>query len=211
MLKKSLILPALVASLQAEVTPVNIVLHDSNTSYSVPSGKTLIIEHFIWALEGDATAQTVNVRPANKPGGVGDFLLKFSTEEPDSWTPPRPIRLVGGSGASVSIIKSDFADWRNVMISGLLVDNEDLYAANIKSKLINPRTEGGKLMADVKYDSPRPRITTVESSDDLTGFSKDATASVSPTNSKTVDVAAVNEEGSDKKFVRVVAKARSKE
>jgi hypothetical protein len=66
-------------------------------------------------------------------------------------------------------------------------------------------------MADVKYDSPRPRITTVKSSDDLTGFAKDATASVSPINSKTVDVAAVKAEGSDKKFVRVVAKARSTE
>jgi hypothetical protein len=43
------------------------------------------------------------------------------------------------------------------------------------------------------------------------GDIKIGAASVSPINSKTVDVAAVKAEGSDKKFVRVVAKARSTE
>jgi hypothetical protein len=137
--------------------------------------------------------------------------LKFDTENPDSWTPPRPIRLVGGSGATVSIVKTEFADWRNVMISGLLADNEDLYAANIDAELSNPRVEGGKLLADVKYASPRPRIAKVESSETLEDFEADATGRVEPTSAKTVDVAEVAADAPEKKFIRVAAKARAKE
>lgn len=171
---------------------MNIVLNDAVTSYSVPAGKTLIMENLIWALESDATAQTINIVPSPVTAGTGSFLLKFGSESPDIWTPPRPLRLVGGPGARVSILFSAVgADWRNVMIMGLLVDNEDLYAAKIDTKMKNAHGTGDRLVADVKYSSPRPRITTVQSSKEEMAFAKDQTAKVKGTTSKTIDTVSV--------------------
>ena len=136
---------------QGEITPVNIVLHDGSASYAVPDGKVLVIEHFIWALEAESTDQKVAIEPANSPAGAGAFELDAATQTgyPDSWTPPRPIRLVGGNGANVHIVYSEGeTDWRDVMIVGLLVDPEDLYAKTIPTELQNPprgeRAVGGR-------------------------------------------------------------------
>jgi len=197
--------------LHAEVQPVNIVLNDAVTSYSVPAGKTLIMENFIWALESGTNAQTIIISPSPNPAATGSFQLRFGAESPDIWTPPRPLRLVGGPGARVSILKTDFADWRNVLIMGLLVDNEDLYAANIDLKMKNAREIGDRLAADVKYSSPRPRITKVQSSKEEMAFLKDQTAKVKGTTSKTVDTVSVKTNEADTKFIRVAANARSQE
>lgn len=190
----------------AGVEPVNIVLHDANLSYSIPEGKVLQIEHFIWALEPDATHQTINIKPANDPSGVGDFQLKFTSEAPDSWTPSRAIRIVGGSAASVSIINNGSADWRDVMIVGLLIDPEDLYAS-IATELLNPRMEGGRLVADVEYASARPRVVTIESSPDLVAFGEDPTGELVETTSPTTSIASVAAV-SDELFMRTKAGAR---
>ncbi|MEN8254989.1 MAG: hypothetical protein ABFR33_05915 [Verrucomicrobiota bacterium] len=155
-------------SVYAEVVPVNILLYDDNSSYSIPAGKTLIIEHFIWALEADSTHQNVSIKPANHPVGMGSFLLKFSVTAPDSWTPSRPIKIVGGSGATISIL-SGAADWRDVMIVGMLVDQADLYAAAIHNELESPQLAGGNFQFDVVLASPRPVVVQTEYTDDLTG------------------------------------------
>lgn len=185
---------------------MNIVLNDTTTGYSVPAGKTLIIENLIWPIEADYTTQTVYLRTS---GSADFFYLRFDAEKPDSWAPVRPMRLVGGG--QVRILKSGTADWRNVLIMGLLVDNEDLYAANIDTKMKNAREVGNALVADVKYSSPRPRITKVQSGDENMTFTKDETATVTTTSSKKGDVVSVKKNGKDTQFVRVAAVARSKE
>ncbi|YCM42857.1 hypothetical protein V2O64_16230 [Verrucomicrobiaceae bacterium 227] len=192
--------------LQAEVQPVNLVLDDTTTAYNVPLGKTLIIENLVWALESDYTSQTLYMKVS---GSSDSFYLKFNTENPDSWAPVRPMRLVGGG--QVRILKTEAADWRNVLIMGLLVDDEDLYAANIDTKLKNPREVGNTLVADVKYSSPRPRITKVQSGDENMTFTRDETATVAATSSKKADLVSVKKNGKDTQFVRVAAVARSKE
>jgi len=193
----------------ADVQPVNIVLHDGSTSYAIPNGKVLIIEHFFWALESDSTSQTIQVRPAAFPNGVGAFLLKF-TDAPDSFTPPRPMRVVGGGGANVSILKGGAADWRDVMIMGLLVDPEDLYAVNLKPEYDNHRIEGGRYVVDAKFNSPRPRVTKVESSSDLQAFTADPSAEVQETTSPATATTSVVA-NSDRKFQKVVATTRETE
>ncbi len=203
---------ALLASfitVKAEVTPVNIVLHDDNNSYQIPAGKVLLIEHFIWALESNSTHQVVSIKPSNDLASVGSFLLKFTTEAPDMWTPPRPIRVIGGSGAQVSIIGDDDSavDWRNVMVVGLLVDPEDLYAKAIPSDLSNPRVEQGRLLADVKFASPRPRVTKVLSTEDLQGLEKDTAGQVVETESPSKAIVSVTADTA-KKFIAVEAVAR---
>ena len=192
--------------LQAEVQPMNIVLDDTTTGYNVPAGKTLIIENLIWSIESGYTSQTVYFRTS---GSADFFYLSFNAEKPDTWAPVRPMRLIGGG--QVRILKTSAADWRNVLIMGLLVDNEDLYAATIDTKMKNAREVGNALVADVKYSSPRPRITKVQSGDENMTFTKDETAAVAATSSKKDDVVSVKKNGKDTQFVRVAAVARSKE
>jgi len=191
---------------QAEITPVNIVLHDGNTRYSVPAGKVLIIEHFIWALESDSTSQTISINPASRPSGVGSILLRFPSDAPDSYAPPRPIRLVGGPGASVSILFSGGANWRDVMVVGLLVDPEDLYAKMIPTDLKDSRIVGGRLMAEAKFASARPRRTKVLSSTNLEMLSEDSGGTVNQTLDPSKAMVSVATEGS-RKFMAVEARA----
>gem|GEM_PF-1562452 len=193
---------------QAEVEAVNIVLHDGGGTYTVPSKKVLIIEHFMWALEADSTSQRIAIQPTANP--VGDFALEFTAEKPDMFTPPRPIRLI--AGGRVSILKNGGVDWRNVMIVGLLVDNEDLYAAKIDSQINSCKVVGGRLMADASFDSPRPRITKVETTTALESFSfsNDTTSELAETSSPSRAVASAAA-STQRKSLRVTARAREVE
>ncbi len=119
------------------------------------------------------------------------------------------MRVAGGG--QVRILKTQTADWRNVLIMGLLVDDEDLYAANIDTQMKNVREAGNRLVADLQYSSPRPRITKVQSGDENMSFTKDGTAEVTTTTSKTNDVVSVAKNGKDTQFIRVATVARSKE
>jgi hypothetical protein len=196
-------------SLPAVVQTFNQVLHDSSNSYTVPAGKVLIIEHFIWALEGDSTHQVISIRPNNDPAGVGDFLLKFSTDTPDSYTPPRPIRLAAG-GIVMILYNPSGADWRDVLVIGLLVDEEDQYAANIDTQLRDVQVDGERLLAQATFASPRPRVVRVESSTQLSGFDKDPEAAVEETLDPKLAVVSVPK-NPDKTFMRVETVARNKE
>lgn len=101
---------------------VNIVLHDGNNSYIVPDGKVLVLEHIVWALESSSTHQTVTIKPAGVPAGVGSFQLKFSTTQPDMHTFERPLRIVGDGAAGVSILNNSQVDWRDCALIGFLRD-----------------------------------------------------------------------------------------
>ena len=207
-LQLTMALLATLVPVKAEVTPVNIVLDDDNNSYQIPAGKVLLIEHFIWALESNSTHQLVLIKPPNAPPSVGDFQLRFP-DAPQMWTPPRPIRVIGGSGAMIFIGGGDDSpiDWRNVMVVGLLVDPEDLYAKAIPSDLSNPRVEQGRLLADVKFASPRPRVTKVLSTEDLQGLEKDTAGQVTETESPSEAIVSVTADTA-KKFIAVEAIAR---
>ena len=195
---------ASVSFLHAEVQPANIVLDDTTLIYNVPAGKTLIIENLIWSIESGYTRQIVSI----KANGSNDFFyLRFDDTNPDTWAPVRPMRLT--SGGELRILNSGGADWRNVLIMGLLVDNEDLYAANIDTKMENAREVGDTMVADLKYSSPRPRITTVQSADENFTFTKDATAKLEGTSSKSADLVSVDKNGGNAQFMRVAVNHRS--
>lgn len=102
---------------------VNIVLHDAQPTYTVPIGKVLTIENFIWALESSSTHQFIGITPGNDPAGVGSFILKFDTDNPDMFTPGKPIRIIGDGAAGVEVLyTSAGANWRDVAILGYLQD-----------------------------------------------------------------------------------------
>jgi len=123
-------------------------------------------------------------------------------------TPTVPMRIVGGGGASVGAGGGQGAD-SPLVIMGLLVDPEDLYAATIPTTLDNPKIEQGHLVADVLFSSPRPRIVAVATSEDLSTFDTDATADLVESESPSIAAVTVPADSSSK-FITVTATSRPK-
>jgi hypothetical protein len=118
------------------------------------------------------------------------------------WSPVQPIRVVGGGGAEVRISHYNGTDWHDLIIVGLLVDPEDLFAG-ISSELDKSRVEGGHLVAAARFASPRPRRVTVKSSTDLpTGFAVDPEGRVTETTDPKVATVSVPAD-SDKAFMQL--------
>jgi hypothetical protein len=191
------------ALVKAEVEAVNIKLDDDSLSYVVPTDKVLLIEHLIWGLDSDATLQRVTLGIS-----YASHQLKYDLNALDIYSFQRPFRLVGGN--SVSILKTPAADWRNVAVVGLLVDQQDLYAAKLDTNLENVRVAGGKFQADARFASPRPRIVKVEKSADLENNETDPTAEVAETTSPANAVVSVDA-NEQKKFMKVTATTREAE
>jgi len=97
-----------------------------------------------------------------------------------------------------------------VSFLGLLIDSTDLYAAAIPLELQNPRVSEGRLLADAKASSPRPRVLKIESSKDLVSFGTDGTSRVMGTTDPRRAVVSIDA-GADKKFMRAQAIARTGE
>ena len=79
------------------------------------------------------------------------------------------------------------------------------------SKSISARTqlftEDGKLVADVEYASPRPRVVTVESSQDLIAFHEDPSGNLTETGSPLTGIASITARA-ERQFMRTKAIAR---
>ena len=125
--KIAIALLAFTSLARADVEAVNVILRtEAQTRYTVPAGKILIIESVIWALDPDSTLERLVISPANRPPGFGDLQINNPDENDNIFAPIRPIRLIGGGNASISINPL----WNDLMISGLLVDQEDLSACD---------------------------------------------------------------------------------
>ena len=143
--------------------------------------------------------------------GVGDFQLKFPNKE-DSYTPHRPIRLIGGNGASVSILHIEgVTSWRNVMIVGLLVDPEDLYAAKVPSRLDNPTSSGSMFFADLNVASPRPTRIQIEGTSDLRKTIPIPPTAVSRTTNPKQHKVRLNKNQQEQGFIRAKVTTRETE
>ena len=86
-------------------------------------------------------------------------LFFFTITIKDTYTSGEPIwlpnklRLKSGE----SLIVPSNASYPICRYFGVLIDEADLYAANLPVELLNPRLSGGKLMAD----APRPHRITI--------------------------------------------------
>jgi len=201
------------SSAWAAVTPVLIGLTvgvTGQTSYTVPSGKVLIINHVQIAGAGlSAPIIQIGMPVLNAPlfidtpVKIGDGSLDSSRLYPIS----PPIRL-GGSPARLTIPPAMSSG--SVYFWGLLIDSADLYAAAIPLELQNPGVSEGRLFADAKVSSPRPRVLMVETSDDLVSFGTEGTSRITGTQDPSRAVVSVEASG-DKKFMRARASARTEE
>ncbi len=176
-------------------------------TYTVPAGKVLIIEAVRVERHPQPPSIQLSARISYKLSN-GSSSVTFIEDFPlpgaynGGWHHlTNKIRL----RANDEIDPPELTQYR---ILGLLVDEADLYAANLPVKLDNTRVAGNRLMADAKVASPRPHKLTVQSSPDLTGFAKDATATVTPTATTGTSVVSIDKGSSGQKFLRVSAKTR---
>ncbi len=199
----------------AEVQPVTILIgrgtgapEGAPSSYTVPTGKVLIVE-------------AVEYIPGNVPTDlIVQFLItpiNFGTRRPvyanvgpyerlKLYSFASPVRVSAGDGLG-SNATTGFYIWH-----GLLADVGDLFAS-LDVELSNPRVQGGKLVADSKVSSPRPRRMTVQSATDLVNapaFQPDPTATITPGTSRRDDTIAVDAGGKNHQFVKATAVARPK-
>lgn len=196
----------------AEVVPVTYLTGRGTSSpsgipssYQIPASKTFILEsvQFYPAAGFEPTLLRVLVseKAANFPTRRNVFFdvgpwaqFRFSKLEPAA-------RINGGSFLASNSINGYYI-WR-----GLLVDNSDLFA-KLDVELKDSKVDAAKLMATATVNSPRPYRLKVESSTNLTNFQPDASATVDETALKEESLVAVNTNGAQKKFLRVIAEVR---
>lgn len=189
---------------------VNLIVSDTGlldvpTSYTVPSGKVLIIDAVrVQATGGTPTNSRIrlSVRYDNATLNSGEDII-VNESYVVTWNfLQEKIHLKAGDSFSAPLD----LDYIWVRIMGTLIDEADLFAVNLPVELDNTRVTGNKLMADAKVSSPRPHRIKVQSSENLNGFSEDTTAEVQKTGTTGTSVVSVDRSGTGKKFVRVTAK-----
>lgn len=162
----------------AAVQPVVLFINGIITSYTVPTGKVLLIEQLSgWAagntpISPRIIVQTKIVNIAN--GGTLTTDWGFAvTDKSQTVTLTRPLRIP--AGGIVGIDYSGNIAYNEVHMMGLLIDAADLYAANIGGSVERVALAGGELGATVALASPRPARITSSTSSDLATWSPNAT------------------------------------
>lgn len=179
----------LLSNVRAEVQLVTFKLTKGGTeSYEVPPDKIFIFE---WS------APEFNVLPANVQAELPVGIIGVAVSR----------KFVGGTTFRVTAISSEGS---TIIMTGLLIDSEDLYAAAVPSQFGQPIVASGEMSVVLEQSSPRPSEVKVESSTDLENWSPDPTATVKNTADKTESevTVAIDEQ---KKFVRATVIARPTE
>jgi len=201
----------------AEVVPVTILTgrgtgspDGAPASYTVPAGKVLVVEGVQYRPPTGTTPTAINVMFNITPENFGTtqtvFVYVGEYERFKRYTFDPPMRLAAGDRLN-SNATTGYYLW-----FGLLVDQADLFAS-LDVELQNPRVESGKLIADAKVSSPRPRRITAKTSDGLLdegSFQPDPSATVARGSSTSHDVITVDLGESDRMFLRASAVARPK-
>lgn len=202
------IISFLISPVFAEVEPASIILQaNSNTfaaRYDVPPGKVFIIE----AVRNQQPAEPVTARISYRnthPTVAGAFGFSFQVNNESNPSGfaflERPLRIPAGGAL---LIPSGVGV---VSYFGLLVDTQDLFAANLDVELKNLRIEGSRLMAEAEVNSPRPHRLTVETSEDLAEFDADSTVTITPTDNPKVSTIEMDA-SAKQKFAVAAATAR---
>lgn len=199
----------------AEVVPVTILTgrgtgspEGAPSSYTVPLGKVLIVEAVQYVppsgtVPTDLVVQ-FNLTAHNFGTARNVFMLVGTWEEWKRFPFDPPMRLSAGDRLASNAINGYYL-WY-----GLLVDETDLFAS-LEVEILDARVESGKLIADTRVDSPRPRRITAETTDDLPaagGFLPDPSATAARGTSPSEDTIAVDLGPGNQMFLRASATAR---
>jgi len=199
---------------QAAVEAHVVRLSNSSGSYSPPSGKVFIVEQIGFSDHWDPGTQTRHVLwYSNSTGGsFWRMTQNFGTTFNHLL---RPVRLAAPSRVAVN---SNVPVGYQAFLFGVLVDEQDLYAARIPSQIHSvastPTPGGMQVNGNVALASPRPAKVTVETSTDLDQWQARPDATIAATDSKsekTLQVEVTGVEAKTTGFVRVDARARHKD
>lgn len=157
---------------EAVVRAVTLTFVPTTADYVVPIGKVLLIEH-ISAFYGNSFGGTFNKvvitiasKGENDVNSITTIPWSFTTSDPNqSIHLDRPLRAAAGS--SVNIFDSLSGAAKDVRIQGLLVDEVDLYAANLGIDVQDVDLAAMRLTANVKVSTSRPVIIDSVTSRDL--------------------------------------------
>lgn len=206
-----LLLIIMVITSYGSAQPVNLVISTYSGSsvpnqYTVPSGKILVITAISHSVSGSPPTKT-NIQLSIKYDNVSltfteAVTIKESFSNGEWVLLSNHIRLKAGD----RIFPNAGNQYR---VMGILIDEADLYAANLPVELDNTRVVANKLMADAKVKSARPHKITVQSSPDMTDFDQDPTSTVVSTGTTGISVVSVDKGSTGKKFIRVSAQTRS--
>ncbi len=123
------------------------------TSYTVPTGKVLLVEHV--SLSSDYSTTFALIFEISEKS----YRMTLSAEtERHSFT--RPIKVPEKTSITTNVGS------RTLSVFGLLVDASDLYAS-IQSETENIICQNGFFSMEVLATSPRPAVLGVKGSDDL--------------------------------------------
>jgi hypothetical protein len=208
----SVFLIATASVAHGEVRVVVLSFGPSTPNYVVPAGKVLLIEH-ISAYYGNSTGGTfdkviitIAASAENLTGTTTTVPWSFSTSNPNqSIHLERPLRAAAGS--SVNILDTATGAAKFVDLQGLLLDQVDLYAANLGIELQGVSVADQRLTAEVKLATSRPAVVISTVSNDLRTWITNLTQIVSPKEAATFDVSTSIGPRETRKFMRVAAKA----
>ncbi|MDQ6913739.1 MAG: hypothetical protein M3119_06860 [Verrucomicrobiota bacterium] len=175
--------------------------------YVVPAGKVLLIEEISPYYSGSFTKVVVTIAAVGENlQGTVTVPYSFSTSNANQLIQlTRPLRAAAGS--LVNILDTDSGTAQIVRIQGLLIDQADLYAANLGIDLKAVGVANETLTATVELATSRPAILSSTTSLNLQNWVENLTQIVYQHTSQVYDVSTAIEGGDAKKFLRVSAKA----
>ncbi len=172
--------------LEAAVRVVTFSFGAATADYTVPAGKVLLIEH-VSAFYGnsgggpafDKVVLTIASSTENNPLATTTTAWSVSTSNAYQMINlDRPLRATAGD--KLNIFDTFTGAAKQVEIQGLLVDQADLYAANLDLDLKGVAKTSSALTATVKVTSARPAILHSTTSPDLQSWVENLTQIVTP-------------------------------
>ena len=192
-MKRLITLLMLIPLTSVGIEPVIVKLDDTNPSYTVPSDKVLLIEHF-FVLEDEPMPMTA-ILDIVVNGVTNTIALRIGDDYIIS--PPSSLKIPSSAVLQRGIIDGGFGGQSNsvLILMGLLADSSDLYAY-IENEPDNMLVQDGTFSFDVHSATPRPARVIVEGSTDLLTpwQSVDATVEKKAPNSYTVSIPVEDEE-----------------
>ncbi len=118
------------AAAPASASPVTIMLNDGDQRFNTPAGQSLLVRSIEWLAEADTSHEMVHFSPS----GFGSSIQVFKPSGSDVWTPslnPQGVFLAADGAMPPALamsLNNTRVDWRDVAITGELIDNSDAAA-----------------------------------------------------------------------------------
>lgn len=173
-MKKLITLFLLIPLISMGIEPLIVKLDDSNPTYTVPSGKVVVIEH----LFSTDIAEPLEIILDVVTGDITNTLVFYAGDR-YSVTLSGSLKIPSSAVLQRGIIDEGYGPETNsvIILTGLLAEPSDLYAY-IDSEAGSMLVQGGMFSFDVHAATPRPARLTVEGTADLLSAWQPADATV---------------------------------